>query len=94
MKQYKISVTQDDINIGLQRSNTACPIAYAINKAIFAASGINVNAHVNRDGVRICKTLIELPIEVHNFMLNFDLRFGRRTPKPFKFNLGVCIRLN
>lgn len=81
-----INVTAKDIKIGLRRTCSFCPIALAIRRAISRTS-----IYVWNGQVRVYKggellSLLSLPLEAQEFILNFDAELP---VYPFDFELKI-----
>lgn len=84
--QYKIDVTQDDIDNGIPGSVCDCAIARA-GKRVFQNKSIMVNGKMFIGGAPDYMSF-SLPKEVWHFISNFDNDVTRHTCKPFSFMVG------
>lgn len=84
----KVEVTQNDIDIGLPRSATSCPVARACNRAGFYGATVGVTRLLYFDGHQTVG--IDMPSQVTNFIKAFDA--GRRRVEPFVFELDDIVR--
>ena len=79
--KLNINVTQNDINKGVKKSCTSCPIARAIKrlKVVDTVYVYPFTAYINEQHRG-------LPVEAWQFIQDFD---GGREVKPFKFTLEI-----
>lgn len=89
MKRVQISVTADDIAIGIQGDYTSCPIANAIWRTIADAKrvwcGHSTGHYDTNEGEVVC---FSMPVEAELFVSAFD-RNGAEAVKPFTFELQI-----
>lgn len=86
-----IEVTQDDINNGVRKSETSCPIALALKRAlpdrtIRADTNSLILCERSTEGECIFHKIVGTPLSVMTFIMKFDEQFP---VQPFAFELDV-----
>ena len=79
--KLKITVTQEDIDRGLQASHLSCPIALAFKCVVTG------HVEVCHDEVVIGTRTVPVPRAIHRFIEAFDS--NRNNVRPATFQLGV-----
>jgi hypothetical protein len=84
--QLNVVVTQDDINNGIRRDCTACPVAVATARAL---NDPNVFVAVDRKGIYFNGNRVHLPKNVESFVTAFDAGWANHLT-PIKFTIHVA----
>ena len=90
-----INVTKYEISMGCKQNPCYCPVAMAINKVLdqdkYVALVTQLRVHIYEQPRSIKDnfiSVINLPEEVHDFIMRFDLG-PYNLHKPFSFNLDI-----
>lgn len=80
--KHKITVTQDDIDLGIVCCERLCPVASAVQRHF----GCNVLVGSNGISIEIVPHLVELPLTVQEFIQRYDYDVE---VMPFEFEIEV-----
>ncbi|KKN16774.1 hypothetical protein LCGC14_0972360 [marine sediment metagenome] len=80
--KLEINITKEDIEGGIRRNHTTCPIAIATKRAFKRKRIVSVDRFNLRFTANRVKEVIVLPLKAKNFISNFD---NGCKVKPFKF---------